>query len=110
MLIVTPQRNAYTVNFYGARAGKAFDCWSSKPMSHARAIRLKLRIERRHRKTIRAARDAERARLIAEIKAAWPRFAPGLPLAVELMARFGKNKLEMLDDDCLRRVRLAVSM
>jgi hypothetical protein len=110
MLIVTPQRNSYVVAFYGARAGKTFDYWSSKPMSHARAIRLKLRIERRHRRVIRAARDAERARLIAEIKAAWPRFAPGLPPAVELMARFGKNQLEMLDDDMLRRVRLAIAM
>lgn len=51
-----------------------------------------------------------RANLIAEIKNIWPRFAPGLPLAVELMARFGKSSLEMLDDDLLRRVRLAVAM
>jgi hypothetical protein len=51
-----------------------------------------------------------RANLIAEIKNIWPRFAPGLPLATELLARFGKSKLEMLDDDLLRRVRLAVAM
>jgi hypothetical protein len=51
-----------------------------------------------------------RANLIAEIKNIWPRFAPGLPLAVELMARFGKNKLEMLDDGTLRDIRLAVAM
>jgi hypothetical protein len=51
-----------------------------------------------------------RSNLIAEIKNIWPRFAPGLPLATELMARFSKNKLEMLDDDLLRRVRLAVAM
>jgi hypothetical protein len=32
-----------------------------------------------------------------------------MSLAVELMARFGKNQLEMLDDDMLRRVRLAIA-
>jgi hypothetical protein len=51
-----------------------------------------------------------RSNLIAEIENIWPRFAPGLPLATELLARFGKNKLEMLDDDMLRRVRLAIAM
>jgi hypothetical protein len=51
-----------------------------------------------------------RANIIAEIENIWPRFAPGLPLATELLARFGKNKLEMLDDDSLRRVRLAIAM
>jgi hypothetical protein len=51
-----------------------------------------------------------RQNLITEITNIWPRFAPGLPLATELMARFGKSKLEMLDDDALRRVRLAVAM
>lgn len=51
-----------------------------------------------------------RANLIAEIKNIWPRFAPGLPLATELMARFGKSTLEMLDDELLRRVRLAIAM
>jgi hypothetical protein len=54
--------------------------------------------------------ESPRTNLIAEIKNIWPRVAPGLPLATELMARFGKNKLEMLDDDCLRRVRLAIAM
>lgn len=55
MLIVIPIRNAYIVSFYGARNGSTFDAWSSKPMSHARALRLKLRIERRHRRHVRAA-------------------------------------------------------
>jgi hypothetical protein len=54
--------------------------------------------------------ESPRAHLIAEIRNIWPRFAPGLPLEVELMARFGKNKLEMLDDDMLRRVRLAIAL
>jgi hypothetical protein len=53
---------------------------------------------------------SSRTNLIAEIKNIWPRFAPGLPLATELTARFGKNRLEMLDDDSLRRVRLAIAV
>jgi hypothetical protein len=50
------------------------------------------------------------ANLIAEIENIWPRVEPHTPLAVELMARFGKNQLSMLDDDSLRRVRLAIAM
>jgi hypothetical protein len=49
-----------------------------------------------------------RADVIAEIKSIWPKSWP--PLAVELMARFGKNNLEMLADDSLAAVRLAISM
>jgi hypothetical protein len=54
--------------------------------------------------------ESSRANLIAEINNIWPRVNPQLPLAVELMARFRVNKLEMLDDDMLRRVRLAIAM
>ena len=50
-----------------------------------------------------------RQNLIAEIENIFPRVSD-TPLAVELMARFGKNKLEMLDDDSLRRVRLAIAL
>jgi hypothetical protein len=53
---------------------------------------------------------SSRTNLIAEITNIWPRFAPSLPLATELLARFGKSKLEMLDDDSLRRVRLAIAL
>jgi len=53
---------------------------------------------------------SSRQNLIAEIENIWPRIEPHLPLATELMARFGKNKLSMLDDDSLRRVRLAIAM
>lgn len=52
--------------------------------------------------------SSSRPALIADIKRAWPATWP--PLAVELMARFRKNQLEMLDDDMLRRVRLAIAM
>jgi hypothetical protein len=54
--------------------------------------------------------SSSRANLIAEITNIWPRFAPGVPLYTELLARFGKSQLEMLDDDLLRRVRLAIAM
>jgi len=53
---------------------------------------------------------SSRANLIAEIENIWPRFAPGLPLYTELLARFGKSDLNMLDDDMLRRVRLAIAL
>jgi hypothetical protein len=49
-----------------------------------------------------------RKQLIVEIKACWPKTWP--PIGVELMARFHRNQLEMLDDDSLRRVRLAIAM
>jgi hypothetical protein len=49
-----------------------------------------------------------RKNLIIEIENAWPNTWP--PLAVELMARFRCNSLEFLDDDQLRRVRLAIAM
>jgi hypothetical protein len=45
---------------------------------------------------------------IAYIQSAWPKTWP--PLYVELLARFGKSELNMLDDDSLRRVRLAIAM
>ena len=50
-----------------------------------------------------------RQNLIAEIENIWPRVET-TPLAIALMARFGKNRLDMLDDDMLRRVRLAIAM
>jgi len=50
-----------------------------------------------------------RQNLIAEITNIWPRVET-TPLADALMSRFGKNQLSMLDDDMLRRVRLAIAM
>lgn len=73
---------------------------NGQPCKHRAAARLVEIYNETHRDT--------RASLIAEIKSIWPKTWP--PLATELMARFGKNKLEMLDDDSLRRVRLAVAM
>ena len=53
--------------------------------------------------------ESSRENLIAEITNIWPRFAPGIPLYTELLARFGKSSLEMLDDDMLRRVKLTIA-
>ena len=53
--------------------------------------------------------ESSRENLIAEITNIWPR-VESTPLAVALMARFGKNRLEMLDEDMLRRVRMAIAM
>jgi hypothetical protein len=50
------------------------------------------------------------AKAKTNIENIWPRFAPGLPLYTELLARFCKSELSMLDDDSLRRVRLAIAM
>ena len=52
--------------------------------------------------------DITRAELISTIKRIWPATWP--PLYTELLARFGKSDLSMLDTDMLRRVRLAISM
>lgn len=40
----------YAVSFHGARNGKSFDSWLSKPMSEGRAEMLKLRLERAKRR------------------------------------------------------------
>jgi hypothetical protein len=53
--------------------------------------------------------ESPRQHLIIEIENLWSR-TQTTPLAVELMARFKCNKLEFLDDDQLRRVRLAIAM
>src|SRR5262245_20744297 len=54
--------------------------------------------------------NSPRANLIAEITNIWPRFAPGVPLYTELLARFGKSDLDILDDGCLRDIRLAMAL
>ena len=52
---------------------------------------------------------SSRQNLIAEIENIFPRVCD-TPLAVALMSRFRVNKLEMLDTDMLRRVRLAIAV
>lgn len=50
---------------------------------------------------------ASRSELISSIKASWPKAWP--PLGQELMARFKKNRLEMLADDMLAGVLASIS-
>jgi hypothetical protein len=54
--------------------------------------------------------ESPRENLIAEITNIWPRFAPGVPLDTELLARFKVNRLDMLDDGALRDIRLAIAL
>jgi hypothetical protein len=76
---------------------------------HRACLRLMQRYTERLSAAPALARSAdERQTLIDSIKTAWPKTWP--PLAVELMARFRRNKLEMLDTDMLRRVRLAIAI
>src|SRR5262249_40583731 len=56
--IVSQKGGGFAVAFFGARGDKAFDAWSSKPMPRARAVELKLRIERRRRYAINARTEA----------------------------------------------------
>jgi len=51
---------------------------------------------------------SSRKELIIEITNVWPKTWP--PLYTELLARFGKSDLNQLDDDLLRRVRLAIAL
>jgi len=53
---------------------------------------------------------SSRQNLIVEIENIWPNFAPGVPLYTELLARFGKSHLDMLDDSTLCDIRLAIAM
>lgn len=50
-----------------------------------------------------------RQNLIAEINNIWPRVEPTTPLAVALISRFGVNKLDMLNTETLRDIRLAIA-
>ncbi len=52
--------------------------------------------------------ESPRQHLIIEIENLWSR-TQTTPLYTELLARFGKSNLNMLDDDMLRRVRLAIA-
>ena len=107
--LVTSSNGTYAANGHcsceAARKGHA-QCY------HRAAARLMDLYETEMAQAISFAADvaeSSRQNLIAEIRNIWPRVET-TPLAVALMSRFGKNKLEMLDTDMLRRVRLAVAM
>jgi len=83
------------------------ECW------HRAGARLMDIYETETASAVSLAADVEaspRQHLIAEIENIWPRFAPGLPLYTELLARFGKSHLDMLDDGALRDIRLAIAI
>jgi hypothetical protein len=109
--LVTTPNNSYRVN--GACHCKAAQFGDTKRI-HRVAKKL---IENYEEAACKAALPAElrrdisttpRRTLIVEINACWPKTWP--PLYTELLARFGKSSLDMLDDDQLRRVRLAIAM
>lgn len=96
-VLVTSPRGSYLV-----RAGHC-PCRAMTPHCYHRcAARIAILMDEQE-----TAPAVSRASLIADIKRAWPKTWP--PIYTELLARFGKSKLEMLDSDSLRRVRLAVA-
>jgi hypothetical protein len=108
--LITSPRGTYSANGHcnceAARRGHT-QCY------HRAAARLMDRYETEVASAASFVADVEtssRANIIAEIENIWPRFAPGVPLYNELLARFGKSELSMLDTDMLRRVRLAIAM
>lgn len=54
--------------------------------------------------------ESSREILVAEILNIWPRFAPGVPLYTELLARFGRSSLHMLPTETIRQIRLAIAV
>jgi hypothetical protein len=107
--LVTTSNGTYAANGHcnceAARRGHT-QCY------HRAAARLMDRYEQEMAQAVSFTADVEassRANIIAEINNIWPRVET-TPLSTALMARFGKNKLEMLDTDMLRRVRLAIAM
>jgi hypothetical protein len=102
--LFTSPNGSYHTN--GARQYHAF-ARGHKERRHRAAARL---IELHETAPAAVPHAEERSAMIADIGTIWPRACPHLPLATELMARFGKNKLEMLDDDMPRRVRIAIAL
>jgi hypothetical protein len=117
--LVTSPNGSYRVNGHCPCAARTAHCYhrcakrlaeliDEARLAEAAALRCDAIIE--DIKAIAADVQASpRKQLIAEIENIWPR-VESTPLAVELMARFRVNKLEFLDEDQLRRVRLAVAM
>jgi hypothetical protein len=99
--LVTTPNNSHVVN-------GACDCAAAqhghKECVHRAAKRL---IEMLEVAEPVATKAATKDDIIRDIHARWPKSWP--PLAVELMARFRKNQLEMLADDMLRGVLAAIA-
>jgi hypothetical protein len=108
-ILVTTENGTYHAN--GVCQCKAYTHGGKSACKHRALYRL-IQIAHETAPAVSIAEEiaaSSRQNLIAEITNIWPRVCD-TPLATELMARFGKNKLEMLDDDSLRRVRLAIAM
>jgi hypothetical protein len=101
--VTTECGNTYFAN--GSCQCKAFA--NGQPCKHRALARLAEIASELKEET---APPVSRAQAIAEIKSAWPAFAPGVPLYTELLGRFGVSNLKYLADDMLQAVRLAVSM
>ena len=108
---------AYTVKFVVANGLKLAECDCAAGrqemmcfhVAAAAQVNVMCQSMRRAPAAVLAPKSAdERQTLIDSIQSAWPKTWP--PLYTELLARFGKSNLEMLDDDMLRRVRLAIAM
>jgi|SRR5215470_8477273 len=108
--IITPLAHSYAMTMESGEtyfANGSCQCKAyanGQPCKHRCAARI---LDLMEEETTPAAVPS-REELIAEIKSIWPKTWP--PMAVELMARFRVNTLNYLDDDSLRRVRLAVAM
>lgn len=106
----------YTVKFAVANGHKSAECdCLARGMRYqiAAAASVNIGIQSMRRQAAPAAepvatKAATRDELISSVKRAWPKTWP--PLGAELLARFGKSHLEMLDTNMLRRVRLAIAM
>jgi len=103
--------DVYTVRFAianGLKLGEC-DCPARGMCYHlAAAAAVNIGIQGMRRAAPAPSPADERSELISTITRIWPKTWP--PLYTELLARFGKSNLEMLDDDMLRRVRLAIAM
>ena len=114
-IIVTTENGTYHAN--GSCQCKAFKLGT--PCKHRALARLIQIADEADRASLAARRcdviiadikaiADEREELISSITNMWPATWP--PLYTELLARFGRSNLNMLDDDSLRRVRLAIAM
>jgi hypothetical protein len=101
-IMVTTENGTYHAN--GACQCRAYEL--GQACKHRALARL-VEIANEIKETAPAA-VSPRADVIAEITDIWPATWP--PLYAESLARFGKSDLNMLDDDSLRRVRLAVAL
>lgn len=105
-ILVTTENGTYRAN--GACGCEAYK--RSTACKHRALYRL-IQIARETEATTLAADVAASSRenLIAEIENIWPRVEPTVHLQDALVARFGKNQLQMLPTETLKDIRLAIA-